>query len=320
MGLIHLQSTLPGWLEPVRRAPDYSLVKTVDQGQVFREVKEINPKIYTCLRHWYDPDQVFGGNFEANKEKARIFFDTFIDGTFISDIAEHCDFVEEWNEYIASSHTPEETAERVLWAKAAAEVWRDEYRTIPGLSHIRLVICNAAIGNWIHKDFAELCRPSTYDCAMGYHPYTAWGWDNKPKIRWGEDDPLDMGVLDTLDWVYLSGLWDSMEFDWGIELDWVFTEAGPFEGAEDGWRSPTCMDGDIDLYVAGMRDWIRDVRTTPAYAEGRIRGFALFTMNRASGGAFGSYKTNVAQLNHLADMFVVEWKPGTPVDPEPDRG
>lgn len=320
MGLIHLQSTLHGWLEPVRRAPDYSLAKTVDQGQVFREVKDINSKIFTCLRHWYDGHQVFGGDFEANKERARVFFDTFIDGTFIDDIAEHCDYVEEWNEYIASSDTPEETAERVRWARAAAEVWRDEYRTIPGLSHIKLVLCNAAIGNWIHRDFAEVA--SLYDCAMGYHPYTAWGWDGKPKVRWGEDEPLDMGVLDTIDWVYLSGLWDSMEYDWGIELDWVFTEAGPFESATNGWKSRTCLGGDLDLYVASMRDWIRDVRTTPAYAEGRIKGFALFTMDQPNDSAqWSSYLTNVNELNRLADMCAVEWKPGTPVvkpDPDPD--
>jgi len=323
MGLIHLQATLPGWLEPVRRAPDYSLVKTVDQGQVFREVKGINSKIYTCLRHWYDGHQVFGGTFEENKERARTFFESFIEtysgGTFIEEIAEHCDYVEEWNEYIASSDTPEETAERVLWAQAAAEVWRDEYRTIPELSHIRLVICNAAIGNWIHRDFAAVA--SAYDCAIGYHPYTAWGWDNKPKVRWGEDEPLDMGVLDTLDWVYLSGLWDSMELDWEIPVDWVFTEAGPFEGATDGWKSPTCLGGDLDLYVASVRDWIRDVQTTPAYAEGRIKGFGLFTMDTPNDGRFASYQTNVYELNHMVDMLAVEWKPGTPVvepDPEPD--
>jgi murein DD-endopeptidase MepM/ murein hydrolase activator NlpD len=318
MGLIHLQATLPGWLDPVRKAPDYSLVKTVDQGQVFREVKGINPKIYTCLRHWYDGRQVFGGTFEENKERARIFFDTFIDGTFINEIAEHCDFVEEWNEYIASSDTPAETAERVTWARAAAEVWRDEYRTIPGLSHIRLVLCNAAIGNWIHRDFADVAH--FYDCAMGYHPYTAWGWDNKPKVRWGEDAPLDMGVLDTLDWVYLSGLWDSMELDWGIDLDWVFTEAGPFEGCTDGWRSPTCLDGDLDLYVASVRDWLRDVQTTPAYAEGRIKGFGIFTMDTPDDEQFASYQTGVYELDHLVDMLAVEWKPGQPVvppDPEP---
>ena len=320
--MIHLQINVPDWLEAVERLPDGSLVKGIDNGQEFAAVKAIAARrginINTCLRHWYDGHQVFGGDFEANKERARTFFDTFIDGTFIDELAQYCDYVEEWNEYIASSDTPEETAERGTWARAAAEVWRDEYRTIPGLSHIRLVLCNAAIGNWIHRDFAEVA--SFYDTAMGYHPYTAWGWDNKPKVRWGEDAPLDMGVLDTIDWMYLSGLWDSMEYDWGIELDWVFTEAGPFESATNGWKSSTCLGADLDLYVASVRDWIRDVQTTPAYAEGRIKGFALFTTDLPNDSAqWSSYLTNVNELNHLVDMTAVEWKPGQPViEPEPD--
>ena len=170
MGLIHLQKTVPGWLEPVKKMPDYSLVKSIDQGQVFREVKGINSKIFTCLRHMYDKDQVFGGTFEENKDKARTFFATFVDGTFKNDIAQYCDFVEEWNEYLASSHNSQDISIRAVWARAAAEVWRDEYRSKPEFSHIRLVLCNTAIGNWIPRVFAEIARD--YDCAMGYHPYT----------------------------------------------------------------------------------------------------------------------------------------------------
>lgn len=313
----HIQVTIPGWLEPVKKLPDYSLVKAVDQGQVFREVKAINTKIYTCLRHMYDGRQNFGGTYEENKEKARIFFDTFVDGTFRKDIAQHCDFIEEWNEYLASGDSPQATEERVRWARAAAEVWLREYRIEPELSHIRLVLTNTAVGNWIHRDFAVVARD--FDCAMGYHPYTGWGiFDAPPKVRWGEDHPLDQGVLDTQDWLYLSGLWDSMEHDWGIKLDWVFTEAGPFESALDGWRSSNCLGGDRSLYVKAVRDWIRDVQTTPAYAEGRTKGFGLFTTGRTDD-KWKYFWTEFPELNDMADMLAVEWKPGQPVDP-PDPG
>jgi hypothetical protein len=78
-----------------------------------------------CLRHHYDEHQVFGGSYEDNKQRARVFFETFIDGTFKEKYAPHTDFVEEWNEYLAQSQNATEIDQRVTWAKAAAEVWRD---------------------------------------------------------------------------------------------------------------------------------------------------------------------------------------------------
>lgn len=300
----HIQGTVTGWKNHLHVLPDKTLVKAVDQGQIFAEVKEINKNIYTCLRHHYDAAQVFGGDYEANKQRARVFFDTFIDGTFRNDIAPYCDYIEEWNEYLANSQNEAEVAERVLWAKAAADVWLNEYRNVhSGLRHIKLVLCNTAIGNWIDKRFAEIAN--TYDAAIGYHPYTMW----KNKVRWGEDDPLDNTVLDTLDWVNLSGLWDTMEYDWGIDVEWVFTEAGPFESAIDGWRSSNCLGGDLDLYVSAVRDWIRDVKQTPAYKEDRIRGFALFT-TRNYDSTWKHFLTYAPQLDALAVMVKQEWNPG----------
>jgi hypothetical protein len=194
-----------------------------------------------------------------------------------------------------------------------AEVWANEYRTQPGLGHIRLVLCNAAIGNWIDRRFAEIAVQ--YDALIGYHPYTAWGWDGKPKVRWGEDSPLDPVTKDTKDWVYLSGLWDTMELDWGLKPSWIFTEAGPFESAMTGWRSGSCLGNDRSLYVEAMRDWLRDVQQTPAYQEGRIYGFALFTTG--GGDVWSDFETGVDEMIPLADMFSEEWQPGTQPPPPP---
>jgi hypothetical protein len=310
----HVQLGTPGWLDSVARLPNKSLVKAVDQGGVLPEVKGVASQqgktIYTCLRHWYDPLQIFGGTYEENKQKARTFFNTFIDGTFIEQYAQHCDFIEEWNEYLANSQNTQEVDERVRWATAAADVWKNEYRTNPRLAHIRLVLCNAAVGNWINRRFAVAAN--TYDAVIGYHPYTMW----KNKIRWGEDHPLDLGIHDTQDWVYLSGLWDTMELDWGIDVDWMFTEAGPFESAITGWRASECLGFDRDLYVKAMRDWLRDVQATPAYAEGRIYGYATYTTGRA-GDTWKHFWTEQPELNMLADMTAVEWAPGTIVVPPP---
>jgi murein DD-endopeptidase MepM/ murein hydrolase activator NlpD len=306
--MIHIQATVPDWLEAVERLPDRSLVKSVDQGQVFSEVKAIASKrginIYTCLRHWYDPGQVFGGNLEANKQKARDFFDTFIDNTFIRDIAPHCDFVEDWNEYLANSQNQNEINERAVWAAAAAEVWQHEYRSRQELSHIRLVLCNTAVGNFIPKIFFTIAQAHGNDCLIGYHPYSHYR----------------VGQRAANDWADLSGLWHRMESEHNIKVDWLFSEAGPFESAVDGWRSHRCLNGSIDAYSDAVRDWIRDVVMTPAFQDGRIYGFALFTTVRPNSGRFSSYRTTQPELNLLADMIRQEWKSPSPKpQPAPDN-
>jgi murein DD-endopeptidase MepM/ murein hydrolase activator NlpD len=298
--MIHLQVPVPGWLEAVERLPDRSLVKVVDQGQVFREVKNINPSIYTCLRHIYDVGQVFGGDLTDNKARARVFFDSFIDQTFLIDIAPYCDFVEEWNEYLANSQSPTELNHRVTWAQAAAEVWQNEYRVRPEFAHIRLVLCNTAVGNWIPKPFFSIA--DSYDCLIGYHPYSHW----KDSIR------------SSFDWDSLSGYWNQMEISHGVKPDWIFTEAGPFESAVTGWRSPECLNSSIPLYVTSVEQWIRDVKPTNAYKEDRIYGFALFTTGR-TGSIWKGFWTEQPELNQLAEMIAEEWtqSPSPPSDPPP---
>ena len=312
--MLHVQRTVPNWDEAIALGPDMALLKTVDSSGQNAVAKARNPNIKTCLRHWYDPQQVFGGSWEWNKTKARVFLNTFIDGTFIMHHAEFTDFIEDWNEYLANSQNTQEVEHRVLWARALAWVWKNEYRYKTWIHegvdygqacrHIRLVLCNTAIGNWIHRDFAVIARD--YDCAMGYHPYTAWGWET-PKERWWGD------------WINLSGLWDAMEYDWGIDVDWVFTEAGPFQSAIDGWRSDNCLGFDRALYVEAMRQWIADVKQTPAYAEGRIIGWATYTVGRVDN-VWKHYWTEQPELNMLANMYKQEWHPGTPdppVEPPP---
>jgi hypothetical protein len=296
--MIHLQKNVPNWLEAVQRLPLGSLVKAVDQVQELKQVKLTNPGVITCLRHHYDHEQVFGGDYEANKQRARTFFDTFIDGTFM-EYAPFVDFIEEWNEYLANSQNSVEIADRIRWATAAADVWKNEYRTRDGLEHIRLVLCNTAIGNWIHDDFAVAAN--NHDAAIGYHPYTLW----QNKQRWEHD------------WESLSGLWDVMEFDWGIEVDWVFTEAGPFESAVTGWRHDTCLGFDRNLYVEAVRAWMRDVKETPAYKEGRVYGFGLFTTGR-TGDVWKHFWTEQPELNMIADMVAEEWVLEDPEPPKPE--
>lgn len=299
--MIHLQNPVDGWLEAVDRLPNGSLIKAMDNVQALAEAKSRKPGIRTVLRHHYDEGQVFGGGLEENKIRARTFFNTFIDGTFMQ-YASKVDFIEEFNEYIASSHNGIEKAERITWATAAAVVWKTEYRTRPGLGHIRLVLCNTAIGNDIPHEYARLCRD--YDCVLGYHPYTLW-----------ED-----GVRSPGDWQWLSGRWVTMDADYrgrGYNVQWLFTEGGPYSSAVSGWRHPSVLNGSVEAYINAIRLWIQNTRGTVAYQQGRVLGFVLFTTG--GGPQWEWFETKQPELNALADMVRAEWNaaPEPPTEPPP---
>ncbi len=335
--MIHLQKTVPNWLEAVARLPAGSCILAVDQVQesdnlVARskakgftgigkaELKRVaaiqkrardellaalpgvmasNPNVEFALRHHYDFGQQSDGTFEQQKQRSREFFATFIDDTF-SQYAVHVDYVLGFNEYFANSQTEAERAAWVSQARAMAHVWVNEYRTIPAFSHIRLVIANVAVGNDVPIGIASVYWDYRPAVVVGYHPYTHWS----------------NGVRSDGDWQFLSGRWAQNEADWGIPVEWLFTEAGPFESAITGWRSDACLGHSVSLYLESIRQWIRDCATTPAYREGRLHGFCLFTTGRA-GTTWRGYWTEQPELNALADMVAQEWQPGTSPPPPP---
>ena len=256
--------------------------------------------VRTVLRHWYDPGQVFGGTYEENKQRARVFFSTFIDGTF-RQYADRVDFVEEFNEYLASSHTGQELQDRLTWAKAVADVWKNEYRTQSELAHIRLVLVNAPVGNDIANGFAQIAVQ--YDCVMGFHNYDHW-------IN---------GVRDPGSWQYYAGRFVTLDNNFkaaGYTVDWMFTETGPFSSAIDGWKHPNVCGGDIEKYVDTVEWFIGKLKTTDAWATGRILGAHWFTTN--GGSQWKNFETSGNDLIRICQTIGAEWQgQGTP-DPPPD--
>lgn len=308
--MLHVQRTVRDWDRCLQFLPDKSLVKAVDEASIFPKVKATNPNIYTMLRHAGGTQNVFGGDLEHNKQIAREFLRTFIDGTFLEKYAKYTDLVQEWNEYLASSHSGQELADRITWAEAVASVWFNEYRPMPAINRngnpIRLALVNAPIGNDIHPRFAEIAIQ--YDCVLSYHAYSHF-------VGLNERDPLDFQ--------YHSGRWNEMEKQWGnLKPDWVFGEAGPYAGVVDGWRSDKVLGGNREAYVEAVRAFIRDVQQTDAYKQGRLYGFGLFTTGRTSGG-WDEYYTEQPELDMLAQMIGEEWAPGDepidPGDPDPEQ-
>jgi hypothetical protein len=63
-----------------------------------------------------------------------------------------------------------------------------------------------------------------------------------------------------------------------------------------------------------------DVAQTPAYQDGRIRGFSLFTTFDRTDSSWGSFHTAQPEMNQIASMIAAEWKPGTkPLEPPAKR-
>ena len=296
---MHLQETVSNWTDALPRLPDGTLVKAVDRGDLLRTAKQIKPGCVTLLRHWYDHGQHYdNAPYSVKLDRARTFFNSFLDGTFYQQYAPFVDIIAGWNEVWAESQTAAEKADRVEQERAMIQVFKAEHA--PRLpDHVRYGMASSAVGNSQPREMYQLAVQE--DCYIQDHPYSHWV----------------QGVRSAGDWPNLSGLWNRKEIEYGIKPRYVFDEGGPFESAVDGWRSNKCLGGSVSAYVGAVRAWINDVKQTAAYKEGRIVGpVALFTTGRQSS-TWASYWTEQPELNALADMFRAEWKPGTVTPPPP---
>ena len=302
----HLQRTVPNWKDSLHLLPDYSMIKATGGYEIFSEVKSINPTIFTVHRMVRGNWQIYAGtldsgwfDWETAKALARQWFDGFVDGTFRDKIEVHCDSVSWHNEEWADSQNAIERAERIAATEAAVYIWNTEYRHT--FSHdIQLIIGEAAPGNGMPRRIGELSIESGN--IVGYHPYEWW----TRKVR------SDQGWRD-----HTSLRFDLMEREWGLAPQWAMTEAGPLESAVTGWRASECLGGDPVLYVEAVRLWLVDVAKTPAYKQGRIKGFSLFTTFTANDEKWGSFHTQQPEMNDLARMIAMNWEPGQePVEPE----
>jgi hypothetical protein len=251
--------------------------------------------------------QIPDDTLEDNRQRARTFFDTFVDGTFMEHAA-NVDFIEEWNEYFGNGMPAEERQRFILWAQAAAEVWSNEYRSRSGLEHIRLILANTAVGNDIPVEVAEAAV--NHDCLLGYHSY----WPTRANHVPGDA------------WPYYEGRWTEMDKLYksqGLSVDWALTEAGPVLyhgdwpsvtlGPLDGWRHCDVHNADVERYIESITLFMDRWLQWNLANDWRVSNPMLFTS-----GFFGwvDFQIWQPQLNDISEN-VYYWTLQAPPDPDP---
>ena len=112
----HFQKSPQGW--PLAYAQlSGGLGKFLFELERLREAKAANPKVKTWYR-WVGAQPLPSSNFEQH---ARDWLNQFIDGTFRRE-AQHVDYIQEYNETLAASQSPEERARWIALHTAMAKV------------------------------------------------------------------------------------------------------------------------------------------------------------------------------------------------------
>lgn len=325
----HFQRPTQDWPAAAKLYPPGTPVLAIDNVQQLAEAKSVNPGLFTILRHYYTPQQVFpDSDLEAAKGRARAYFQTFIDGTF-RQYAATVNAITEWNEYCDNSHIPPaqmdwlaaqgstrtgfnqpEYQKRLSWLQAVNEVWTKEYRPDPAYAHIKLVSVNAPPGNSIPAEYAAIVQQ--HNGLLGHHPYTAVSRDGLGKIR--HDDAK-----------WYSGRWqldDAYYRSRGVSVQWLGTESGPcgtdIGGGmypEDGWRLASIMGGDPAKYLIVLAHRLAMISTWNKLHGGRYRGEVLF--NSSGGDLWPSFDVRQPEMSQFA-AFIKDF--GGNVPPPPVTG
>ncbi len=346
---MHFQGDVENWKEAMSLLVAGFYIKVVDRGDMARDAIAVNNGLKAVLRHW-GPPQHHEGTWEEKKQRARDYFETFVDETFRNQYAQYIHAIQFYNEIWANSQGQTERDSWTMQDAAAAVVWNEEYRTQPEYAHIRLVLSSAAVGNDLPKAVAELAIAE--DCWLAYHPYIAvfkpgsntmsanmLGTEipNRASFHDGDDlswyqVPHDMdlsarnalvstGGRSTGDWRYCSGRWHFMEQEWGLKPDWMFTEGGPCRDTTGnltldplgGWKALWSSDeGMLDM----LDQWMDDVRQTPAFNEDRVGGIHLFTTPGNS--PWETFAFRQPELNRAAERLMSKWTPTDPPPPPPE--
>lgn len=259
--------------------------------------------------------QIPGNSPDDNLARARTFFQTFIDDTFMQ-YAHNVDYVEEWNEYFGNNQPADEKQRFIMWSQAVAQVWTREYRTRPGLEHIRLILANTAVGNDIPVETAQAAVD--FDCLLGYHAY----W------------PTRFNIVPDDAWQWYEGRWTSMDATFrshGLNVDWALTEAGPILffgtwprvtlGPNDGWRHERVHNSDVNEFKKSITLFMDRWREWNNQHGHRCSNPMLFTSGFSGWDRFQIRQPHLSDIaDHVFTWDNIHPPPPPPPDPPPDPG
>lgn len=169
----HVQQGVPNWLDSMAQFPRQAVTVAVNDYFLLRDVKAANFGAFTVFRKWWDDRPQWGGDYQTEKQRARDYFDAFIDGTWLENgIWQYVDAVKELNEYNASSNSEAERQLILVHLQAWCDTWNTEYRGKPkvGGRDIPLVCLSTPTGNDIDHRYARVI--SQTDNVISYHGYT----------------------------------------------------------------------------------------------------------------------------------------------------
>ncbi len=299
----HAQYPINNWLEAVKLLPSGAPFLSVNDVHMLRDAKSVNPGLRTIFRKKIDV-QAFTPDYEQAKQKARDYFNSFIDGTWQQqELWRYVDIIKEWNEYVASSQNEAERQLIITWLNAITTVWNQEYRGKPivGGRDIPLACLSVAIGNDIDPRYAKIIADSGN--IISYHNYT--------HFFNGQRDPQD--------WQFHSGRWVEMDKVFlakGIQAKWISTEGGIYEGVYDGWKSSKTVGGNLQRYIDECIKY--QLERTIAWNKvngNRYLGSVLFTFGNT--GSWPMYELNTAEMIEIAKV-VKDYQPTTPPPPATD--
>lgn len=285
----HGQRPIPDWLEAVKILPAKSPLLAVDDLHMLRDAKLNNPGVLTIFRKKVE-DQNFTPDYNTAKEKARAYFNKFVDGTWQQqELWRYVDVIKDWNEYVASSDSEAQRQLVITWLQAVTAVWNGEYRgkSIVGYRDIPLALTSTAIGNDIDWRYAQIAADTGN--ILSYHNYTHF----------------DFGLRDTQDWRYHSGRWAYMDQDFvsrGIKVRWISTEGGPYQGVYDGWKSSKVLSGSLARYIDEVVKYqLLKTAEWNATHENRYLGSVFFTFGQTGG--WPMYELTASEMVQLAQAI-----------------
>jgi hypothetical protein len=287
---LHLQSMDPGWDTYLRGAKP-NVIKVLASMHDVVGVKRVAPDTTVIWRH---VDNNYDGILDNPDPHvgARRWIAKFRDSLYArcAEIERDCPGVKPPYFYVESINEvyPSRNATAVTRAVNFDIAFIEELNALN--LPIRAVVFTAGIGN-PHESEYPLLGPlariaEQYGALMGYHNYF---W-------------VDHGVshLDS-DWEWHAGRWawiDEIFVQHGIHVTWFGAESGAHFSCVDGWRAPTCFDGDWDAYEASLvhlRDKI--VRWNNAH-DNRYLGLVLFSTGLGLG--WDSWHIGHTEMERLA--------------------